>query len=668
MEYRTFEELYDLINQAISINDAVTLERCATELEELGTMKARSIAFNARGVAERIKGNYALALQHYQRSLDLAEELGSSSAMASTIGNIGNIYLAIGDPAQALDHFQRALVLHRENGDRSKAAIIMESIGVVYAETSQYALALHYYHEALAEHTELDNRNSMATAYGNIGLVYSDTGDYPAALEQLHKALPLHEEVNDLIGIARATNNIGNIYHVAGNNALALEHYTRALALNEKVGYRHGVSSTTGSIGDVYISFGNTEIALEHFRRAADLCSELQDIRGLAWNYGRIMSALLDAGSYAEAEATLTVLDELHVDDPRAGIFRETSRARLQELQGRIDEAAETLRSVMATAVEYSLAPEMSVIHKQLRDLALKRNDLAAYVEHSNEYTRITEEINGRDAATKIAMQAKQREIDAKERETQKQLAVLHSTLPKEVAERVARGEVVNDHFENAAVIFLDIVGFTEISSTMSSQEVITLLDDVFTQCDAICAKYGVTKIKTIGDSYMCVSFDNVVNAALCALEMSRIVLSHEVSHNVSHSVSHSVSHVEDVLPVSHEVAFRIGMHCGPVTAGVIGKERMQYDVWGDTVNVASRMESTGEPGKLHVSEAFASELKRNTECTIQDAIKGSRNQGSHVVPLVTSNSSLVTQLRGSIDIKGKGPMTTYWLSAIQST
>jgi adenylate cyclase len=649
MGHRTFDELNDLVNQAIRINDAAALEHCATELEEIGSTRALAVAFNARGVAERIHGNYALSLQHYQRALDLYRELRIPKGIASTIGNMGNIYLAIGDPAQAIDHFQRALALHRENGDRAKAAVAIESIGIVYSEASQYPLALQYYHQALAEHTELDNRNNMATAYGNIGLVYSDTGDYPAALEQLHKALSLHEEVNDLIGAARAMHNIGNVYQVAGNSALAMEHYQASLAVNEKLGHRKGIASAIGSIGDVHMSSGKTELALEHYRRAADLCSILSDNRGLAWNYGRIMTVLLDTGVLVEAESTLAALDGIPVEDPRADIFREVSRARLQELQGNLDEAADTLRSVMPTAVEYALAPEQAEIHQRMRELALKRNELAAYVEHNKEYTRITVEINGKDTATKLAMQAKQREIDAREREHEKQLAVLHSTLPKEVAERVARGEVVNDHFESVTVIFLDIVGFTEISSSMSSQEVIELLDDVFTQCDAICAEYGVTKIKTIGDSYMAVAFDSVVDAALAAVEMMKIE-----------------SRIKDQESNPTMLQYRIGVHCGPVTAGVIGKERMQYDVWGDTVNVASRMESSGEPGKVHVSEAFANNLKINQESSIKNPISES-DSVSHSVPLVTRHSSLVTVDRGSIDIKGKGPMKTYWLEVTLS-
>jgi class 3 adenylate cyclase len=267
-------------------------------------------------------------------------------------------------------------------------------------------------------------------------------------------------------------------------------------------------------------------------------------------------------------------------------------------------------------------------IHKALRDLALKQNDLATYVHHNNEYTRITEEINGRQAATKVAMQSKQREIDAERRDVEKRLSVLHATLPAHVVDRIARNETVSDHDDNAAVIFLDIVGFTTISDRLASDDVVLLLERFFSTLDAVCAKHNVVKIKTIGDSYMAVAFSDaaqqqILRAAECAIEMIAAVrtdtlLSHEIG----------------------EVAVRIGVHSGPVTAGVIGTTRLQYDVWGDTVNVASRMESTGEPGRIHVSEAFAHSL----------------------TPCLSDTLTLVQ--RGEISIKGKGTMTTFWLES----
>jgi len=107
-------------------------------------------------------------------------------------------------------------------------------------------------------------------------------------------------------------------------------------------------------------------------------------------------------------------------------------------------------------------------------------------------------------------------------------------------------------------------------------------------------------------------------------------------------------------------VAVRIGLHCGPVTAGVLGKERLQYDVWGDTVNVASRMESTGEPNRIHVSETFANALSPTnfdlTPPTTSAPLSPARGEGGELTRVHFS-------LRGTTEIKGKGPLTTFWLT-----
>ena len=153
----------------------------------------------------------------------------------------------------------------------------------------------------------------------------------------------------------------------------------------------------------------------------------------------------------------------------------------------------------------------------------------------------------------------------------------------------------------------------------------------MFTKCDAICAKHNVTKIKTIGDSYLAVAFpsdgDAAQRAAHSAIEMMNITLNESLNKALNKAL----------------VEFRIGIHCGPITAGVIGTARMQYDVWGDTVNVASRMESTSEPGRIHISEAFA-----------------------RLLPATSSGDSFERPLqvleRGEIDVKGKGMMKTFWL------
>jgi len=625
-------------------------------------------------------GNFAEALSHHHRALALHEELGERNGVARVTGNIGNVYNNTGDYAMALEYFQRALSLHEELGDRNAASKVTGNIGLVYKHTGDYPKALHHLHRGLSLAEELGDRKHVAGATCNIGNVLRMKGDFPAALEHFHRALALCDELGDTHYAANITKSIGNVYLETSDYPVALSHFHQALALYEKLGVRSGVASVmeciglvqfitgdyaaalshfsrtltvyeelgirsslanvTGNIGHVYNITGDHSAALRSYQRALAIHKELGSHGNVARDTGSILSAYVNMGSDAEALALLQTMDAMQIDEPRVRVGLEQQRAILQERSGDLDLAMATLQRALSEANAHGLRALSAASHKSLRDLSQKRNDFAGYIEHNNEFTRITEEINGKDTATKLAMQEKQREIDAERREHEKHLAVLHSTLPKHVADRVARGEVVNDHFENASVIFLDIVGFTTLSSDMSSQEVIALLDDVFTQCDAICAKHDVTKIKTIGDSYMAVAFDSVVDAALAALEMMKIE-----------------STIKDQESNPSMLQYRIGVHCGPVTAGVIGKERMQYDVWGDTVNVASRMESSGEAGRVHVSEAFADNLKSNQESIIKNPISE-----SHEVLLVTRHLSLLTIERGSFDIKGKGPMNTYWL------
>jgi len=672
---RTFEEIKVNVDQAVRSNNAEALLGYATELDVMGTPQAEAAASSSRGWVQFLRGDHSSALEHYDRALSLYEELGDRKGVASVTSSIGIVHKSTGNYPAALSHYHRALALIEELGDRSGVARVTGNIGVVLKSSGDYPAALSHFHCALAIHEELGDRKGAARVSNNIGSVYRSTGDYPAALEHYHRALALHEEQVDRSGVASVTNNIGIVHFSTGDYPAALLHYHRALALHEELGDRQYMAGAISNIGSVHASTGDYPAAFEHLHRALALYEVLGERSGVALVTGNIVAAYVSVGSNAEAQVLLQAMDAMQIDDPVVRIQREGQRATLQQRSGDLDGAAITLQHALAEAKEHGLRSHAADMHKALRDLAQKRNDFAAYIEHNNEFTRITEEINGKEATLKMAMQAKQRDIDANNREHEKHMAVLHSTLPKHIADRVARGEVVNDHFENASVIFLDVVGFTELSSNLSSQDLIALLDEMFTQFDAISARHNVTKIKTIGDSYMCVSFDSVISAALCALDFLHVRVARP---SVAHQRRASASH--EVADVSHEVAFRIGIHCGPVVAGVLGTERMQYDVWGDTVNVASRMESSGEAGRVHVSAAFAANLKSNTEYRIQNSISESENTESHEVShasvarpsvaqseLVTRHLSLVTQLRGSFDIKGKGMMKTYWLEELRS-
>ncbi|XP_073338565.1 atrial natriuretic peptide receptor 1-like isoform X1 [Pagrus major] len=211
--------------------------------------------------------------------------------------------------------------------------------------------------------------------------------------------------------------------------------------------------------------------------------------------------------------------------------------------------------------------------------------------------------------------------------EKRKAEALLYQILPHSVAEQLKRGETVQaEAFDSVTIYFSDIVGFTALSAESTPLQVVTLLNDLYTCFDAIIDNFDVYKVETIGDAYMVVSGLPVRNGKLHAREVARMSLA-----LLDAVKSFRIRHRAD-----QQLRLRIGIHSGPVCAGVVGLKMPRYCLFGDTVNTASRMESNGEALKIHVSEA--------TRQVLQEF------------------SCFQLQLRGEIEMKGKGRMRTYWL------
>ncbi len=209
------------------------------------------------------------------------------------------------------------------------------------------------------------------------------------------------------------------------------------------------------------------------------------------------------------------------------------------------------------------------------------------------------------------------------ESEYERSEALLANMLPASIADRLKESDrnVIADKYDVASVLFADIVGFTERASSTAPADLVRFLDRLYGAFDELVDKHGLEKIKVSGDSYMVVSGvprarpDHAQALADFALDMADVAAGLKDRHG-------------------HSVPLRVGMACGPVVAGVVGSRRFFYDVWGDAVNVASRMESTDSAGRIQLPEAMYERLK----------------------------DDFVLQERGRIEVKGKGLMRTWYL------
>jgi adenylate cyclase len=216
----------------------------------------------------------------------------------------------------------------------------------------------------------------------------------------------------------------------------------------------------------------------------------------------------------------------------------------------------------------------------------------------------------------------RQRALDALQVERDRSEGLLLNILPASIAERLKDGsEVIADGYDMVTVLFADLVGFTEFAQDRPAAEVVAVLNRLFSNFDELADRHGLEKIKTIGDAYMVAGGlplprpDHAAAIAEMALDMCDAVDRFRADTGA-------------------ELAIRVGMDTGPVVAGVIGHRKFSYDVWGDTVNMASRMESHGLPGRIQITDAVHRQLV-----------------GRYVV-----------EARGTIDVKGKGPTTTHLL------
>lgn len=571
-----------------------------------GLKKQMAEALNTQGVSFYLQGNYPWALEYYQKSLVIREEIGNKGGIAISLNNIGNIYRVQGNYPQALEYQQKSLAMYEEIGDKGGIANSLTNIGFIYNNQGNYSRVLEYQQKSLAIYEEIGDKRGIAGSLNNIGLIYRNQGNNPGALEYQQKSLAIFEEIEDKRGIAISLINIGGIYSGQGNYPRALEYNQKSLAIQEEIGDKKGIASNLNNIGAIYRDQGNYHAALDYCQKGYDMAlsigvlEEQKDACKCLYNSYKAQGKGNEALVYLEKMRV--VEDSLHA--------QETTK-KLEQMEF----AKVMLQDSIAKAEESRLIEEA---HKEeVRKNKQTRNYLAG--------AGILFLLLSGGFYSRWRFVRKSRDIISKERDRSENL--LLNILPADIAaELKEKGRAEARDFEMVSILFTDFKDFTEQSEKLSAAELVNEINVCFEAFDAIMEKHGIEKIKTIGDAYMAAgglpvpTDDSVKNTVKAAIEIQEFIQKRKV---------------ENTTLGKPAFEMRVGIHTGPVVAGIVGVKKFQYDIWGDTVNTASRMESAGEVGKVNISQTTYELLKDDSQFTFES--------------------------RGKIKAKGKGVMDMYF-------
>ncbi|MBS1537984.1 MAG: tetratricopeptide repeat protein [Bacteroidetes bacterium] len=602
-----FEEIRILLNQAREANTTGNY----SEAERIATIVLSETKINDENYADALlvlasstgrRSKYTEAISYAESALELAVQHARTHIEIQALHILGNAYFGLASNTKALEYFQQALLKYNEVGDKSGINAITGNIGNIFVVLGLFDKALEYYQKSLSGYEESKDLSGEARLLGNIAGVYMNLASYEQALEYYKKALSIREKLGEFSGIAIIYGNIGGVYGCMELLNESIEYLNKALVFHKKLNNNYDIAFVMMTLGSTHKKLGDYEIALELYLASLSIQNELSDKFLFANSLGDI------GRLYSE---------------PNFNLFDGAK-------------AKEYFHQAIAVSIEIDAKLTLYRVYKALAELYKREKEWEEFALYFEKYHNVEKEVQSEEAKES----AKRFDSERKNAESEKQLAVeraraqvtdeiLANILPPTITERLIKGEKkIADTHEKVSVLFVDIVGFTKLSTKVSADELIDLLDIIFTRFDTICKKYGLEKIKTIGDAYMAVCGapdaceNHAQQTAYAALEMLE---DFEIGQKFS----------EPII-----LGFRVGLHSGSVVAGIIGQNKYSYDLWGDAVNTASRMESHGEAGKIHVSEEFRNTLISTTlnELPIQ------------FIP------------RGEMEIKGKGIMKTFFL------
>lgn len=578
--------------------------------KEKNYLKAQAAGLNLQGLAFWVKSDFPKALDLQAQSVKIKEQLGDKRGMAGSLINMGNIYNTQGYYPKALQYYQRGIKICEEIGEERFKANALNNIGLIYKKQGEYVQALEYFTQSLQIWEQLDNKKGMAMLLINLGSISSEKGDLTQALSYCQRGLRIAEEISEMQFQANALLIIGDIHKDLNDYTQAIDHYTQGLKIQEQLGDQGGIANSLLQFGIILKDQGNYSKSLDYCHRSYKLALPigLLDIQKDACQCLYEIYKYLGKGNEALVylEKMRIVEDSLNAEETTKKLEQmEFAKIMLQDSIAKAEEAR-----LLELAHEKQIRTE-----KKTRNIAFGGGGFLLLLAGA--------------LFMRMRFIRKSKAILQIEKDRSEHL--LLNILPEEIAQELKeKGKADARDFDQVSILFTDFKGFTAASEKLSAQDLVGEINTCFEAFDGIIGKYHIEKIKTIGDAYMAAgglpvpTNDSVKNTVLAALEMQEFISKRKLELDASGKPGFEM---------------RVGIHTGSVVAGIVGVKKFQYDIWGDTVNTASRMESSGEVGKVNISQA--------------------------TYALIKDDPAFAFESRGKIEAKGKGEIVMHFVSKV---
>lgn len=569
-----------------SVNIAMSSKQLA---ENINYNKGLALALKNMGIGYYLQGNYYVdAIKTWKQALIVYDLIGDKTGVANMLSNQGAIFFNQGDDAKSLELHLRSLKISEEINDTLRILTSLINIGAVYLnKPATYNKALEYFLQSYTLSKAINDDYLLGTATANLGEIYYKMGNDDTALYYLNQSVKAYAGTEDL---PYSLNYIGRVNTRKKNFNEAIKNHQEAYEIAKNLNTNLDMTQSLVGLAQAYFAKGDIESTIDTYKKSLDVGIPLRALTEIKDAYEGLSQAYLKKNDFVNAFQYQNLL--LAIKDT---IYNTNTDKKLGTLQFTFD-----------------LEKKESQI-----DLLSKEQELQQQVIKRQKFVR-NSFIGGFAVVLLFAsVFFRQRNKITKEKHRSDEL--LLNILPEKTAKELKEtGKAKTKSFESVSVLFTDFKNFTQASEKLTPEQLVKEINHCYSEFDRIVSRHGVEKIKTIGDAYMCAgglpdpNNTHPFDVVAAALEMAAFIEKNKIER------------MEKGEPYFE---LRLGVHTGPVVAGIVGIKKFAYDIWGDTVNTASRMESSGEVGKLNISGTTYEFVKDKFTCIHRGKVEA-KNKG----------------------------------------